>query len=59
MGPAIIDVEKNKAGMLYGAFSFMLWGVLPLYLYYPSNGSYYKQYRHLKYSITAYYGLLL
>jgi chloramphenicol-sensitive protein RarD len=31
MGPAIIDVEKNKAGMLYGAFSFTLWGVLPLY----------------------------
>ena len=31
MGPAIIDAEKNKAGMLYGVFSFALWGVLPLY----------------------------
>ena len=31
MGPAIIDAKKNKAGMLYGAFSFVLWGVLPLY----------------------------
>jgi chloramphenicol-sensitive protein RarD len=31
MGPAIYDAEKNKAGILYGAFSFVLWGVLPLY----------------------------
>ncbi len=31
MGPAIIDAEKNKAGILYGASSFALWGILPLY----------------------------
>lgn len=31
MGPAIIDAEKNKAGILYGATSFALWGILPLY----------------------------
>jgi chloramphenicol-sensitive protein RarD len=31
MGPAVIDAEKNKVGMLYGASSFALWGVLPLY----------------------------
>ncbi len=31
MDPAIIDAEKNKAGILYGASSFALWGILPLY----------------------------
>lgn len=31
MGPAIIDAEKNKAGIIYGASSFALWGILPLY----------------------------
>jgi chloramphenicol-sensitive protein RarD len=31
MSPAIIDAEKNKAGILYGASSFALWGILPLY----------------------------